>query len=67
MVNSPKTLDNMDDSVLIMARSIFNMMQEKINAKEISFEQGPTVLELQEEIDRIDVELLSRGLVPGGD
>lgn len=43
------------------------MMQEKINAKEISFEQGPTVLELQEEIDRIDVELLSRGLVPGGD
>lgn len=67
-MKSPETLDDMDDSVLIVARNVFIMIKEMINAQEIpTGDQRPTVSELQEEIDRIDVELMSRGLVPGGD
>lgn len=66
-MKSPETLDDMDDSVLIVARNVFTMIKEMINAQEIpTGDQRPTVSELQEEIDRIDVELMSRGLVPGG-
>lgn len=68
MMKTPESLDDMDDSVLIVARNVFIMIKEMINAQEIpTGNQGPTVSELQEEIDRIDIELLSRGLVPGGD
>lgn len=68
MMKTPESLDDMDDSVLIVARNVFIMIKEMINAQEIpTGDQGPTVSELQEEIDRIDIELLSRGLVPGGD
>lgn len=68
MMKTPESLDDMDDSVLIVARNVFIMIKEMINAQEIPIgDQGPTVSELQEEIDRIDVELLSRGLLPKGD
>ena len=68
MMKTPESLDDMEDSVLIVARNVFIMIKEMINAQEIpTGDQGPTVSELQEEIDRIDIELLSRGLVPGGD
>jgi hypothetical protein len=68
-MKTPESLNDMEDSVLIVARNVFIMIKEMINAQEIpTGDQGqPNVLELQEEIDRIDVELLSRGLVPGGD
>jgi hypothetical protein len=67
-MKTPESLDDMEDSVLIVARNVFIMIKEMINAQEIpTGDQGPNVLELQEEIDRIDIELLSRGLVPGGD
>lgn len=64
--NTPKeNLEEIDTSVLVIARNIFKMIEENIKNEEFPILSNPrfgiSVDELQKEIDRIDVELLSRG------
>lgn len=67
MINPPENLDEFEDISLVIARNVFIMIKEMADAQElpVSFpEPNEFVAEIQKEIDRIDVELLSRGVSP---
>lgn len=67
MINPPENLDEFEDISLVIARNVFIMIKEMADAQElpVSFsEPSEFIKEIQKEIDRIDVELLSRGVSP---
>lgn len=64
--NVPENLEDLDSQSLLMARSVFMILQEMCKNAElpVSFPDPETFLqETQDEIDRLDLELLSRGEV----
>jgi len=67
VISPPENLDEFADMSLVIARNVFLLMKEMANAQElpVSFSDPKEFMsEIQKEIDRIDVELLSRGVSP---
>jgi len=62
--NSDRDIQKMDDFTLRVAQLVFRDLQKLITNGEVNFEDSDKYLEeLQEELDKVDTELLSRGLV----
>ena len=67
MLKPPENLEEFDTQSLVIARNVFIMIKEMANAQElpVDFPDSDEFLsEMQKEIDRIDIELLSRGISP---
>ena len=59
-----KDLESVDDSVLLAARNTFMVIKEMLNASELPTGDAETSLtEIEDELDRIDIEILGRGLL----
>tara|TARA_R100001015_G_C4630128_1_gene191514 strand:+ start:455 stop:655 length:201 start_codon:yes stop_codon:yes gene_type:complete len=59
-----KDLESVDDSVLLAARNTFMVIKEMLNASELPTGDAETSLtEIEDELDRIDLEILGRGLL----
>jgi len=62
--NFDRDIQKMDDFTLRVAQLVFRDLQKLITNGEVNFEDSDKYLEeLQEELDKVDTELLSRGLV----
>ena len=62
--NCMKDLESVDDSVLLAARNTFMVIKEMLNASELPTGDAETSLtEVEDELDRIDLEILGRGLL----
>ena len=59
-----KNLQDLDDQVLLAARQTFSVIKEMLNAQTLPTGDAETTLvEIEGEIDRIDLEILGRGLL----
>jgi len=67
MLKPPENLEEFDTQSLVIARNVFIMIKEMANAQELPVDfpdSNEFLSEMQQEIDRIDIELLSRGVSP---
>ena len=59
-----ESLEELDDAVLVAARNMFYMLKEMLDAQTLpTADAEVTADEVEAELDRIDLEILSRGLV----
>ena len=59
-----KNLKDLNDQVLLAARQTFSVIKEMLNAQTLPTGDAETTLaEIEGEIDRIDLEILGRGLL----
>ena len=59
-----KELESVEDELLLAARNTFMVIKEMLNASELPTGDAETSLaEVEAEIDRIDLEILGRGLL----
>ena len=64
----PEDLSTVSSQILISARHMFTLLHTVVNEQELpTADQKDNADSLQNEIDKIDVELISRGLSPFGD
>ena len=57
-------IEDIPDAVLLQARGMFCMLKEILNAQSLpTGDQEISIDEIEVELDRIDLEILARGLI----